>query len=177
MVVGPLHDILSLGTLGLQFLLLLSVVLFVVYCFARLQFLRTLGVLVSRRALLFSFLIALISALGSLYYSEIALLEPCVLCWYQRIVMYPLVLILGTALLLKRKDVFAYAMPLAVIGFLIGVYQYSIQFFHLNSPCSVDGVSCLTVYFVDFGYLTMPLMGVTAFTAMMVLLVLSTRLK
>src|SRR3989344_6213044 len=73
----------------------------------------------SKKAYLISFLIALTSMLGSLFYSEVAGYGPCKLCWYQRILMYPLVLLFGLALLRKRKDITDYALLMSLVGGVI----------------------------------------------------------
>src|SRR3989344_1769555 len=117
-----------------------------------------------RHALLFSFIVALIATSGSLFYSEIAGYTPCVLCWYQRIFMYPLVLVLGAALIGKKRGVVRYDAPLAAAGGLIALYHYSLQRFPLllSAPCEA-GASCARVYTFTFGYVTIPMMALTAF--------------
>lgn len=70
-----------------------------------------------------AWVVALIATIGSLYFSEIRGFRPCVLCWYQRIMMYPLAVVLGVAALRGDLGVRAYALPLAAIGFLTALYQ------------------------------------------------------
>jgi disulfide bond formation protein DsbB len=118
------------------------------------------------RKLWFAFVISLTATLGSLFFSEIAGFEPCKLCWFQRIFMYPLPIILGVSLFKGKKDVEWYVKPLSVIGFLIAAYHYYIQ---INPqplvPCSTVGfsVSCSTRFVTNFGYITIPFMSLTAF--------------
>ncbi|MDZ5610621.1 disulfide oxidoreductase, partial [Bacillus pseudomycoides] len=71
--------------------------------------------------------VSLIATLGSLYLSEIMKYEPCTLCWYQRILMYPLVLLLGTAIIRKDYRIGIYSLVLAIIGACIAAYHYSLQ--------------------------------------------------
>ncbi len=126
--------------------------------------------LLKKNALLISFLIALTSMLGSLFFSEILGWEPCVLCWYQRIVLYPLVFIFGTALLRKKTDSFTYAIPLAIVGLFIAAYHFIIQLlakFGTEVACSTNGVPCNVSPTWMFGYVTIPLMAFTAFTAIL----------
>ena len=78
---------------------------------------------VQKYILYLAFLQALIATLGSLFFSEILKFPPCVLCWYQRIAMYPLVLILAMGILKKDKNLPLYVLPLSIIGMLIGVYH------------------------------------------------------
>ena len=73
--------------------------------------------------LLMAWLIALVSTLGALFFSGVMGLEPCVLCWYQRIAMFPLVLMLGMGLYLQDPRSGFYALPLAVVGWLVALYH------------------------------------------------------
>lgn len=119
----------------------------------------------AKYALLFSFIITLVATLGSLYYSEIAGYEPCKLCWIQRILIYPQVILFGIALLKKDKGVILYSLVLSVLGALIAGYQYLLQI-GVASPvgCSAgSSVSCAQRFFMQFGYITIPIMTFTAF--------------
>ena len=70
---------------------------------------------------------SVIAMFGSLYFSEIRQYEPCELCWYQRIVMYPFVIILGIAYIKKDYQISFYSMVLSAIGGCISLYHYSLQ--------------------------------------------------
>ena len=120
---------------------------------------------IKKNALSFALIIALIATLGSLFYSEIAGYTPCKLCWYQRILMYPQVLLLGIALLRRKasRNIFYYIAPLSLIGAGIAVYHYIIQRISYAASCSADGVSCTSKYVFHFGYITIPIMALTAF--------------
>jgi disulfide bond formation protein DsbB len=119
------------------------------------------------RSLELALLVSITATFGSLYFSEVRGLTPCKFCWLQRIFMYPLPLILGSAYLRKAKDVFYYVLPLSLIGMVLGVYHYYIQ---MNpqplAPCSTVGfsVSCSEKFISHFGYITIPFMSLTAFT-------------
>ncbi|MCF7872063.1 disulfide bond formation protein B [Candidatus Woesearchaeota archaeon] len=117
----------------------------------------------TKNALKFSLITALMAMLGSLFYSEIANYTPCELCWYQRILMYPLVLILGIALYKKDYKIKNYVIPISIIGSLIALYHYSIQRLSIITSCSADAVSCTSKYAFHYGYITIPLMAFTAF--------------
>src|SRR3989344_2591817 len=96
-----------------------------------------------KNSLYIAWAMALMGTVGSLYFSEIRDFAPCQLCWYQRIVMYPLVLVIGAGIILKDRNVFYYAFPLAAIGTLIGVYQNLLYYGVLPeaaAPCTL-GVS------------------------------------
>ena len=114
-------------------------------------------------SLIFAFIVALIATLGSLFYSEIAGYTPCKLCWFQRIFMYPLPILLGTALIRKARNIAYYAIPLSLIGGAIAVYHYIVQRMEYATSCSVEGVSCTVKYTFNFGYITIPMMALTAF--------------
>lgn len=121
--------------------------------------------LIEKHGILFGFIVALIAMLGSLTYSDVLGYEPCKLCWYQRIFMYPQVFLLGLALFRKERFIIPYALFLAVIGEIIALYHYTVQLGLFPAPCSVSGysVSCAKVFTLQFGYITIPLMAFTAF--------------
>jgi len=121
-------------------------------------------------SLLFAFIIALMATSGSLFYSEIAGYTPCELCWFQRIFMYPLVIFLGIGLIRKAKDLFYYVTPMTIIGALISIRHYITQVTDYASSCSAEAVSCSTKYYFTFGYITMPMMALTAFLLITILL-------
>lgn len=126
---------------------------------------------IKRRVLFFSFFIALIATGGSLFFSEIALFEPCKLCWLQRIYMYPQVVLLGIALLRKDVKILTYTVYLSVIGALIALYHYGLNWYALYFPvekCSVTSVSCTEPHFA-FGFVNIPLMSLSAFVILLLL--------
>ena len=130
--------------------------------------------LASNWAIPVSFIIALVSTLGSLFFSEVAGYSPCVLCWYQRIFMYPLVLLFGVALLRKEKKyILDYAIPPVVLGVLLaGLHSLEQITVDPFLPCSTIGyaVSCTKFFFRTFGYITIPLMSLSAFAFILLLL-------
>ena len=117
-------------------------------------------------------LIASISTLGSLFFSEIMNFAPCVLCWYQRICLFPLVLILLIGLFSIDKSVIKFALPLALVGWFIALYHnllYSGIIPESIQPCS-QGVSCTEDYITLFGIFTIPMLSLMAFSTVVVLL-------
>jgi disulfide bond formation protein DsbB len=115
---------------------------------------------------------ALIAMLGSLFFSLVMQLPPCDLCWYQRIAMYPLIIILGIGIMRKDKTSLLYAFPLAVIGWVIAVYHNLLYYSILPeamAPCKA-GISCTTRYVEWFGFLTIPLLSLLAFSLILVCL-------
>ena len=112
-----------------------------------------------------AFGIALTALLGSLYYSEVAGVPPCILCWYQRILMYPLVLILLVGILKHDEGVFDYALPFSVLGIGVSLYNYLIQLGVIgHSPVCSVGVPCDARDVNYLGFVTIPLMALMAFT-------------
>jgi disulfide bond formation protein DsbB len=129
--------------------------------------------------LIFSaWLIAAVSTLGSLFFSEVMELIPCVLCWYQRIFLFPLAIILLIGLFPLDKKVVNYALPLAIIGLLFTVYHCLLFFGVIPEnlqPCS-QGVSCTDDNMELFGFLPIPLLALIAFL-MIIILLLKTRTR
>jgi disulfide bond formation protein DsbB len=117
--------------------------------------------------------IAVAGLLGSLYFSEVKHFLPCVLCWYQRIVLYPLVVLFAVAIATKDKNVWKYALPLVSISLIIGIYQLLLVygFIHPSSACSV-GVSCVAITWKLFGFITIPLLALLEAGAIFVLLLI-----
>jgi disulfide bond formation protein DsbB len=128
-----------------------------------------------RYGLYFAWIVAVTAMLGSLYFSEIRGFEPCKLCWFQRICMYPLALLLGIAAYRGERGIVPYAMPLAVIGGLIALYhtlEQKIPALARIAPCTV-GVPCNRDY-LD-GFVTIPMMALTAFVLILVFLAMGRR--
>ncbi len=109
--------------------------------------------------------VALGATAGSLYYSEVKHLIPCELCWYQRILMYPLVAILLVGMLRRDRAVFWYAAPLVAIGAPLALYHWLVE----RVPSLSDSTSCSVLvpcnvpYFEELGYVTLAFMSMSAF--------------
>jgi len=111
--------------------------------------------------------ICAVSATGSLFFSHVMGFAPCVLCWYQRICLFPLILIIGRGLFPYDRGVVRYALPLAVAGWLTAAYHnlvYAGIIPESLSPCQ-QGVSCKEEYIHLFGFLSIPMLSLLAFTA------------
>ncbi len=107
----------------------------------------------------------IIAVASSLYFSEIRHFAPCILCWYQRIFMYPLVIIIPIGILRHDKKLYEYVLPLSILGLLIAFYQVLLQVGILSeslAPCT-QGISCTTKYVSYFGFATIPVMSLAAF--------------
>lgn len=117
---------------------------------------------------------ATIATAGSLYFSEVLKLTPCVLCWYQRIAMYPLVVILGVGILLRDARLRLYALPLSLIGLAIAIYHNLLYYSVIPEsiqPCTA-GVSCTTRQIEWLGFITIPLLALVAFSVISIALIL-----
>lgn len=123
-------------------------------------------------ALFLAWLVALTATLGSLYYSEVANFTPCKLCWYQRIAMYPMSIILGIAAFTRDVRIRRYSLPIVSIGAAISAYHYLLHRFpSLESGASCDPVAPCTVTWVwEFHFISIPFMALSGFAAIAVLL-------
>ncbi len=106
-----------------------------------------------------------IATLGSLYFSEILQYTPCDLCWFQRILMYPLVIILGVGLFKKDATAARYSLILSAIGGCISLYHYGIQKIDFlgehSASCGI--VPCTGEYINWLGFITIPFLALIAF--------------
>ncbi len=114
-----------------------------------------------------SFIVVFTATAGSLTFSNVLGYTPCELCWFQRILMYPLVIILGVGFWHKVsfKTSTLYALILSLIGVPLAFYHYLIQLGLFPAPCTTAGitVSCAKHYTLTFGYITIPIMALSAF--------------
>jgi disulfide bond formation protein DsbB len=130
---------------------------------------------VGRVALPLAWVIALVTTLGSLYYSKVQGYLPCELCWYQRICLYPWSVILGIAAWRRDAAIKIYAIPVLCIGVVISLYHSWIQWFPPSSGtsfCSVDA-PCTTKFVNEFDFVTLPFMALSAAVLMIALLLAS----
>lgn len=122
-------------------------------------------------------IIASVATLGSLFFSDVMGYAPCALCWYQRIFIYPLVLIFGVGLFSLDRQVVKYSLPLAIAGWCIALYHTLLYWRVIPKsiqPCS-EGVPCDEKYIELFGFLSIPLMSLLAFSAVVALLIVLRR--
>ncbi len=121
-----------------------------------------------------AWLVSIVATLGSLYFSEVRHFVPCELCWYQRILMYPLVLVLGVSTYRQDERSFAYSLPLSIGGMIVAAYHVLYE----NVPAirgmgSCTGVPCDLKYIDWLGFITIPVLALTAFTIITALLLVS----
>ena len=125
-------------------------------------------------ALLFlGWLVVVVSTMGSLFFSYIMEFAPCMLCWYQRICLFPLVIILARGLFPLDRQVVKYALPLAAVGWLLAVY-HNLLYAELipagMQPCG-KGISCTEEYIELFDFLSIPLLSLISFTSLLCILI------
>ena len=117
---------------------------------------------IGKYSMLLAFLISLSALIGSLFYSQIVGFEPCVLCWWQRVFIFPLPVIFGIAIWRKDRNIFNYVVPLAVLSAVVALYQ---SYVYLGGasflPCTAVCGACSKVYVKVFGYITIPVMSLT----------------
>lgn len=118
----------------------------------------------TRLVLILGTLIATVGTVGSLWLGSMGF-EPCELCWYQRILLYPLVIVLGTAALENRPTVYRSAIPFAVLGFGVAGYHSWLQFSASTSSCTVGAISCSSVQLRVLG-LTIPNLSMLTFATL-----------
>jgi disulfide bond formation protein DsbB len=118
-----------------------------------------------------AFLVALLATIGSLYFSEVARFEPCRLCWYQRIAMYPLVIVLGIGAWRRDASVAIYGQALALIGAIIAGYHLALEWIPaLDTGACGTGPACTIVWFRTFGFISLPMLALAAFLMIITLL-------
>ncbi|WP_274364966.1 disulfide oxidoreductase [Paenibacillus thermotolerans] len=128
-----------------------------------------------RHGLFLAWVVSLIATGGSLFLSEIMHYIPCNLCWFQRMFMYPIVILLGRASFKNDHSIIGYVLPLSIIGGSISMYHYAEQKIPALAkmlPCTV-GVPCHLDYLNWFGFITIPLLAMIAFLLITLLLLIS----
>jgi disulfide bond formation protein DsbB len=127
---------------------------------------------IGKNALYLALLQAIVATLGSMFFSDVLLYKPCLLCWYQRIAMFPLAIALATGIIIKDKNTYLFVLWPALIGWTIAVYHNLLYYKIIPddlAPCET-GVSCTTKYVEYFGFITIPLLAFTAFSVIILLM-------
>ncbi|EFH12947.1 disulfide bond formation protein B [Pseudoroseomonas cervicalis] len=129
-------------------------------------------------ALFLAWLVALAASLGALFIGEVMGQAPCSLCWYQRIFMFPLAVLLGIACYRGDTGIGRYALPLAAIGWLLAGW-HALLFYGLVAeavqPCSAAGPACDGAGMLLAGLVPLPLLSLAAFSLLLLLLSLAAR--
>ena len=122
-----------------------------------------------------AFVLGTTSTLGSLYMSKILEIPACEFCWYQRILIFLMPVILGVSIFMDKDDVADYILSLAMLGVPISLYHYIVQMTRISTSSCSTAVSCNSVQVHEFGFVTMPWMSLTFFCSTVVLMLLSYR--
>ena len=169
--VETVNQIISLGAIGMQ---LVALFLVVNLLFFRKRTNKTL-IFFKQYTFVITFLIAFSSTLLSLFYSDVVGFPPCELCWINRIFIYPQVILYGMELYKRDKAIVDQAMALASLSALTSIFHVYIEHGGASTlACATGGpatVSCATLYVYEFGYITIPLMALTAAVFTLLLLI------
>lgn len=162
----------ALVGIGVLFLEITTLVLLGMYFMrARLPLAATVSAFLSRWGMHIALTFAALGTVLTLYYSEVLGLEPCSLCWWQRIFLYPQVVILAMALWMKDTRAALYAMALSIVGAGFGLYQHALQMMGEGSlPCPATTVSCAQRFLFEFGHITFPFAAFVLFAFLFVLM-------
>jgi disulfide bond formation protein DsbB len=129
---------------------------------------------IEKYALYIVFIISLLAMFISLYFSDILGWAPCVLCWYQRILIYPITLISAMAIVSKDVKVYRYVLPLSIIGTLVALFHNLLYWKIIPEgfvPCT-NGISCTADYLQLYGFITIPFLSLIAFIIITVLVIM-----
>ena len=126
-----------------------------------------------------AWIISVVATVGSLVFSEILKFPPCYLCWYQRIILYPLVLIIAVGILRKDKNLPYYVLPLSITGMAVASYHNLLYYSIIPeniAPCTL-GISCISKFIEWFGFVSIPLLSLLSFAVITLIMILSRKSK
>ncbi len=171
-----IDQLLSLGVLMMDVGLLVFFGIFIGFVLTRktgMFWNNPLVKLIGKNGRVLAFMVIFAGVAGSLFFSNIVLLPPCELCWYQRVFLYPQLFIVGYGILKNDRRVGEYSILLSVIGIIIAIYHYYLQMGGAPfTTCGLGEVSCSEIQFIRYGFITIPVMSLTAFAAIIVSMVL-----
>ena len=122
----------------------------------------------------YAWIINVVSFAGSMYFSNVMMLPPCILCWFQRICIFPMSFILAIGFLKKDKNVIWYALPLICIGWIISLYHNLLYYKIIPEAISMctSGISCTSKQIEYFGFITIPLMAFASLSLTIICLIM-----
>jgi len=164
----------SLLTIAAQVAVVLAIIALILDKVLKSKLIHDAVRLAGKFAMPLAFLIVVFATLGSLFYSDIAGFAPCNLCWFARILMYPLVVVFGVELFQKKEAAHVSGLIFSGIGVVLSLYQYLAQTLSIPLNCGAEetGASCSEIFFTFFGYVTIPMMTLTAFVLIFMLMIL-----
>lgn len=160
------NKILALGAIASQIFIVLAIVYMILF-----RQRNKVTDFFSRNGIKMAFMVSVVAVSGSLFYAGYAGFVPCNLCWFQRIFMYPEVILLGLALLKKDEGIVDYVLSLSIVGAVISIYHNYIYFKSLASAFCTISEPCTVAYVTEFNYITIPMMALTAFLLITLLLI------
>jgi disulfide bond formation protein DsbB len=163
-----MNGLVGLGTVALQ---IATLVLLAAYATrGRFAAARSLVSLAGRWGIILALKLSLVATLAALFYSDVLGIPPCPLCWWQRVFLFPQVVLFALALW-RGTRVVAASLALSVLGLAVALYHHALQVLPgSNLPCPAQGVSCAQRIIFEFGYITFPLVAATVFAFLIVLL-------
>ena len=161
--------LLALGTIALQ---VVTVALLVLYVLRNRFDFSLITAFLGRWGLWLAFGAALAGSILTLIYEEVFGLPPCPLCWWQRVALYPQVILFAMALFRRDAFVAGYSIALSLIGLGVALYHHALQVLPSGSlPCPAEGtISCAQRFVFEFGYITFPMMAISLFAFLIVLM-------
>lgn len=154
----------------------LSLVLLYVLVLPSMKFSQRIGAFFGKNVLIFGFLFSFAAMAGSLVYSDLIGYPPCLFCWYLRIAFYPQVLLFAMALFKKDKKIVDYALGLSTFGLLVSIMHVISENVGASPlPCEASGPSCLIKYVYEYGFITIPVMGLVSLATLFLILLISKR--
>ena|SRR3989344_3053338 len=160
---------LGVGTIALQIASVALLALFLLR--KRIPDLESNVAFIGKWGIWFALAVSLGASAVTLIHEQLFGLPPCSLCWWQRIFLYPQVILFALALWRRENAIVDYSIALSAIGLCIALYHHALQMLPLGSiPCPSEGVSCAQIFFLEFGYITYPMMGATLFAFLIILM-------
>ncbi len=171
MAISDLNYLLALGTVAMQLLTVVLVVIFLMR--KRVPAFSDIASSVAKWGLWLGFGASLVASVMAVYYSDFLGFEACYWCYWQRYFLFPQVILLGMAAWKKDAYMADYAIVLSVIGGAIALYHHALQMLPGSGlPCPATGVSCAQRIFFEFNYITYPLMAFSVFAFLIVVLLI-----
>ena len=171
MPIETFNYLLALGTLGMQIVGAGFLTLY--FLQSKFTDLQDIGQLLSRWGVWIGLLVSFAGSAVTVIHSGLFGLPPCPLCWWQRAFLYPQVVLFAVALFWKRdRRIADYSIALSIVGLGIALYHHVLQMYPSGSlPCpSQGGISCGQILFLEFGYITYPMMAISAFAFLIVVM-------
>jgi disulfide bond formation protein DsbB len=167
--------IMALGTVFMQVFAVVTILMLVIPQLHKQKQVKKYLAFIKDKAFFLAFLSSLSAVLGSLFFSDVASLLPCELCWKQRIFMYPQIFLFGVAVWKKEKVIADYSIVLSIVGLFFSVYHYVLQMLPKDfSTCETSSFlsNCSEKLIFKFGYITIPMMSMTVFSLLLLFMII-----